>query len=219
MEDCGKCHHCLDKLKFGGEGYLKQVCVHKQCPNKRYAPPASAVTPEARKKETATTESGGVARGGVADGERRVVSLEADFEKGKPPSAAASATGGESSSVRAVASGRSERRLQMRRRGRTRRRHDSPARGRPGRHAPAPSVVVPVKGGDGVDAHGLATAPFLRANAAAISPASSSDRDSLLVCRMELERAQSENKRQADEIERQADEIKRLKLAVRALTA
>mmetsp|Transcript_15854 Transcript_15854/g.28049 ORF Transcript_15854/g.28049 Transcript_15854/m.28049 type:complete len:288 (-) Transcript_15854:92-955(-) len=48
-EDCGKCVRCLDKLKFGGNNKGKQVCLHKQCPFKRYALPAT-VTPEAKKK-------------------------------------------------------------------------------------------------------------------------------------------------------------------------
>jgi len=47
-EDCGKCIHCLDRPKFGGINILKQACIHKQCPNKRYAPTAT-VTPEAKK--------------------------------------------------------------------------------------------------------------------------------------------------------------------------
>ncbi|KAL9186382.1 hypothetical protein ACHAXT_005620 [Thalassiosira profunda] len=48
-EDCGKCLFCLDKPKFGGRLLLKQVCVHKRCPYKRYALPAKVVTPMAQK--------------------------------------------------------------------------------------------------------------------------------------------------------------------------
>eukprot|EP00009_Paramoeba_aestuarina_P009091 CAMPEP_0201519686 /NCGR_PEP_ID=MMETSP0161_2-20130828/10168_1 /ASSEMBLY_ACC=CAM_ASM_000251 /TAXON_ID=180227 /ORGANISM="Neoparamoeba aestuarina, Strain SoJaBio B1-5/56/2" /LENGTH=484 /DNA_ID=CAMNT_0047917801 /DNA_START=124 /DNA_END=1578 /DNA_ORIENTATION=+ len=30
-EDCGTCHHCKDKKKFGGPGRLRQACVHRKC--------------------------------------------------------------------------------------------------------------------------------------------------------------------------------------------
>ena len=40
-DDCGKCHNCKDKPKFGGPGRLKQTCLKKRCPNMRLAPPAS----------------------------------------------------------------------------------------------------------------------------------------------------------------------------------
>ena len=30
-EDCGECHHCKDKKKFGGPGRLRQACVHRKC--------------------------------------------------------------------------------------------------------------------------------------------------------------------------------------------
>ncbi|XP_065883907.1 lysine-specific demethylase 2B-like isoform X4 [Dysidea avara] len=29
--DCGKCHYCLDKKKFGGKERLKQRCIHRKC--------------------------------------------------------------------------------------------------------------------------------------------------------------------------------------------
>ncbi len=53
-DDCGSCLSCRDKPKFGGEGTLKQMCELKQCPNKRYAPPA-IVSPA--KKKTSVTSS------------------------------------------------------------------------------------------------------------------------------------------------------------------
>ena len=31
--DCGKCRYCLDKVKFGGEGKLKQGCTARKCQN------------------------------------------------------------------------------------------------------------------------------------------------------------------------------------------
>ena len=30
-EDCGKCHFCLDKPKFGGKGKFKQCCYERRC--------------------------------------------------------------------------------------------------------------------------------------------------------------------------------------------
>lgn len=49
-EDCGKCDACLDKVKFGGTGTLKQSCVHRNCENlqeivkpKRGRPPKKIV--------------------------------------------------------------------------------------------------------------------------------------------------------------------------------
>lgn len=30
-DDCGKCHYCLDKPKFGGGNTLKKKCVTKRC--------------------------------------------------------------------------------------------------------------------------------------------------------------------------------------------
>lgn len=39
--NCGKCKFCLDKPCFGGPNIKKQVCIHKNCPYKRYAPPAT----------------------------------------------------------------------------------------------------------------------------------------------------------------------------------
>lgn len=29
--DCGKCRFCLDKVKFGGLGKLKQCCKERTC--------------------------------------------------------------------------------------------------------------------------------------------------------------------------------------------
>ena len=29
--DCGKCHYCQDKPKFGGKGVLKQCCLQRRC--------------------------------------------------------------------------------------------------------------------------------------------------------------------------------------------
>lgn len=49
-EDCKKCEYCLDMPKYGGLCKSKQVCIHKRCPLKRYAPPAT-VTPEAKKQK------------------------------------------------------------------------------------------------------------------------------------------------------------------------
>ena len=31
--DCGKCKHCKNMIKFGGNGKLKQACVDRRCPN------------------------------------------------------------------------------------------------------------------------------------------------------------------------------------------
>lgn len=33
LQDCGKCSHCKDMVKFGGSGRSKQACVHRRCPN------------------------------------------------------------------------------------------------------------------------------------------------------------------------------------------
>ena len=30
-EDCGACHYCADKVKFGGSGLKKQACVRRRC--------------------------------------------------------------------------------------------------------------------------------------------------------------------------------------------
>lgn len=46
-DNCGQCRFCQDKPRFGGSNILKQACILKQCPYKRYAPPAK-VTPEQR---------------------------------------------------------------------------------------------------------------------------------------------------------------------------
>lgn len=45
-DNCGRCKFCLDKPRFGGQNILKQACVLKQCPNKRYAPPAKVTEEE-----------------------------------------------------------------------------------------------------------------------------------------------------------------------------
>mmetsp|Transcript_5980 Transcript_5980/g.11311 ORF Transcript_5980/g.11311 Transcript_5980/m.11311 type:complete len:2522 (+) Transcript_5980:139-7704(+) len=37
-EDCGECEACLDKLKFGGTGTLKQSCVHRNCEHLKEIP-------------------------------------------------------------------------------------------------------------------------------------------------------------------------------------
>ena len=29
--DCGACHYCLDKVKFGGTGLKKQACMTRRC--------------------------------------------------------------------------------------------------------------------------------------------------------------------------------------------
>jgi len=29
--DCGKCLHCHDMAKFGGQRLIKQCCVHRRC--------------------------------------------------------------------------------------------------------------------------------------------------------------------------------------------
>ncbi|KAL9191156.1 hypothetical protein ACHAXT_000862 [Thalassiosira profunda] len=49
-DDCGTCTACIDKPKFGGLGRLKQACERKNCPFKRFAPPAKA-TPKVSKKK------------------------------------------------------------------------------------------------------------------------------------------------------------------------
>lgn len=40
-QECKRCRYCRDMIKFGGHGILKQACVEKRCPNKRYALPAN----------------------------------------------------------------------------------------------------------------------------------------------------------------------------------
>ncbi|KAL9185901.1 hypothetical protein ACHAXT_003678 [Thalassiosira profunda] len=49
-DDCGACRYCLDMPKFGGPGSLKQACVERTCPYKRYA------LPETVPKSTRTDE-------------------------------------------------------------------------------------------------------------------------------------------------------------------
>lgn len=34
MQDCGKCSHCRDMIKFGGPGKKKQACTLRRCTNK-----------------------------------------------------------------------------------------------------------------------------------------------------------------------------------------
>ena len=94
-DDCGTCIHCRDKPKFGGPGRMKQVCVHKKCPYKRFAPPTGghmgrAAVPgggpaggAAKKKATKKKEKER-ARGGVpADGAAPGVGPEGPKGKGK----------------------------------------------------------------------------------------------------------------------------------------
>jgi len=50
-EDCGECLHCKDKPKFGGPGRMKQTCILRNCPYKRFAPPASQTPKPMSKKE------------------------------------------------------------------------------------------------------------------------------------------------------------------------
>ena len=33
-QDCGKCSHCRDMIKFGGPGRKKQACILRRCTNK-----------------------------------------------------------------------------------------------------------------------------------------------------------------------------------------
>lgn len=40
--DCGKCIYCKDKPKFGGPNKMKQTCIKRECPYKRFAPPSVA---------------------------------------------------------------------------------------------------------------------------------------------------------------------------------
>ncbi|KAL7500795.1 hypothetical protein ACHAWT_009748 [Skeletonema menzelii] len=49
-EDCGKCHSCCDKPKFGGRGLLKQGCEKRKCPYMRFAPPANANESKSKRK-------------------------------------------------------------------------------------------------------------------------------------------------------------------------
>lgn len=34
MQDCGKCSHCRDMIKFGGPGRKKQACILRRCTDK-----------------------------------------------------------------------------------------------------------------------------------------------------------------------------------------
>lgn len=43
-ENCRRCQFCRDMTKYGGAGIMKQACIEKRCPNKRYALP-TVVTP------------------------------------------------------------------------------------------------------------------------------------------------------------------------------
>mmetsp|Transcript_34727 Transcript_34727/g.58967 ORF Transcript_34727/g.58967 Transcript_34727/m.58967 type:complete len:197 (+) Transcript_34727:1847-2437(+) len=80
-EDCSKLGFCLDKTKFGGSKYRKQVCIHKKCLCKRFAPTAT-VTPEMKKEMTrvqnrySTVKVDGME--GVTDKEP-VIALETEF--------------------------------------------------------------------------------------------------------------------------------------------
>jgi hypothetical protein len=49
-DDCGKCHSCLDKPKFGGAGVHKQRCALRRCPYMRFAPPANANESKSKRK-------------------------------------------------------------------------------------------------------------------------------------------------------------------------
>ena len=42
LADCGKCHFCKDKKKFGGPDKLRKKCIHRTCRNKSFKRNASA---------------------------------------------------------------------------------------------------------------------------------------------------------------------------------
>lgn len=218
-KDCGECKSCKDKVKFGGQGVLKQVCVRKQCPFKRYAPPA-IVSPEAKEK--------GSKRGEVLDN-----------EEDRKPAATAKRTGGVSL-TKAAAKGCQKCKKEVETGEKNRMSHDdscprkwkcrgtppalaasgkskakevdqnatSSSRAARGRK-PAASVDVPAR--DDADTFSQATLPFAKTNGDA-DDADDGGPNDLLRCQMELKRVRAENRRQANE-------IKRLKSAVQALTA
>ncbi|KAL7543918.1 hypothetical protein ACHAXR_013297 [Thalassiosira sp. AJA248-18] len=64
-EECQKCKFCKDMKKFGGNNILKQTCIEKRCPNKRYALPATFAPGSTHRKRVAET----VLHGGDVDEE------------------------------------------------------------------------------------------------------------------------------------------------------
>lgn len=192
-DDCGECTFCLDKSKFGGPNILKQVCRHKRCMWKRYAPTA-AVTPEMKKElmerhERADEE-------GVAPAEEEFLDGRKLGEMFDPASAAEDATACPGNDDNETLGDSDE--------------------------APAAAAAAASSGGDGTDVVSVAGTQDIH-NAVAEAGESGVGGDGvvdgnthtpndLARCQMELQRTRSE-------IARQADEIRRLKSAVRALTA
>ena len=43
-KECRRCRFCRDLKKFGGPGILKQVCIERRCPFKRYALPSTVAS-------------------------------------------------------------------------------------------------------------------------------------------------------------------------------
>lgn len=206
-------------------GLLKQVCVHKNCPRKRYAPPAT-VSPEVKKhmvkkkssktgiacpKKSTNPSAGGKKRSPAAAAAVGVIDLTLSEAKKQKYAHEEDAVGdvGQRRSKRAhkpslrlphefAATAKQTKALAKQ--------HHSPAA-----TAPIDSINIPQE--EDLDVYSQPTAPL--PNVTTAVTANNDDGnipDDLWMCQTELRRVRAENKRQANE-------IKRLKSAVQALTA
>ena len=241
-EDCGKCSYCLDvspilifvcasstnqiqltlfehccisqRTKFGGQGIKKQVCIYRDCPLKRFAPPASSGPILKKKKRElelqlqleeltpAKTEANAESVYDVTPQSARTAKSKQNYN------ASNVSNGGAASFPRSwknpeIASAK---------------RQDSGA-SKSGHGNDSDEVTVSdlhimkdenrrdntASDGGESDAYSQATHPFL-----GIDNVGGATADDLFLCQQELKHAQSENKRQAEE-------IKRLKTAIQAL--
>lgn len=201
-EDCGKCVYCLDKPKFGGLLRLKQVCEHKRCPNKRYAPPA---TPHPERMKTNVQNDG--ARGRkreqrATEEEAPVMRTQSDCVHGRKRKQRATEEAASASHKPKRACNKSSSKVKEV----VRDAHSTAA---------ANIGATPSAGDDSDDddASSQSTAQVLvvGTNADRRGEGASSPSRDLLMCQMELARVNEENKRKDEE-------IKRLKAAIQALT-
>eukprot|EP00581_Thalassiosira_minuscula_P009984 CAMPEP_0183710218 /NCGR_PEP_ID=MMETSP0737-20130205/6009_1 /TAXON_ID=385413 /ORGANISM="Thalassiosira miniscula, Strain CCMP1093" /LENGTH=849 /DNA_ID=CAMNT_0025938447 /DNA_START=28 /DNA_END=2577 /DNA_ORIENTATION=+ len=237
-EDCGECDYCLDKPKFGGPNYRKQVCIHKKCPYKRFAPPAT-VTPEMKKEMMIAQRNGSKVEDEGMEGVANVVpaiALETEFRgkmfngRMRPEGLANSiAAASESADAPGDEAKMPSSRTKRGRKSSTAARANDTTNANTnntstkGNNLTITARAVEVSDKGDADAGPLATLPSIpktkcpqQADHNAVGERANAVNDGtpndLLLCHMELKRARAE-------IGRQADEIKRLKSAVRALTA
>mmetsp|Transcript_21249 Transcript_21249/g.45397 ORF Transcript_21249/g.45397 Transcript_21249/m.45397 type:complete len:469 (-) Transcript_21249:201-1607(-) len=197
-DNCGKCIHCLDMRKFGGAQYRKQVCIHRNCPFKRYAPPAT-VTPEMKKQVSRTKNEHIEGDNNLAAMSTSAGQIMARHNIGKR----------KHHPVREEEASTSV--LSARRSKRTDTANTVRSRAMAGGRKPTASIELPAIRDDDIDAYSQATVPFPNAGVNDDGDENNTPND-LLMCQMELKRTRAENKRQADE-------ITRLKAAIQALTA